>query len=357
MPARIEIARIDPFDDEAVDAWWDVYAAARRADRGERAVLWSREEIRRELQQESGVTDRRAYLARQAGAVVGAASLALPLKDNTHRAEVAVYVGPADRRRGIGSALLAAVEGEARAAARRTLTGATQWSADGPRDGAGHPGPEFARTHGYDIALGDLESTLALPVAARTLDTLLAGAPRDDYALRSWIGPVPEDVVAGWAELDSTLDTEAPTGDLDVERAAPDVAGIRENEDLIAAQGRTSFGAVALAPDGAVAAYTQLVVSGDDGNAYQWGTLVRRADRGHRLGLRLKVENLRRLQQHMPEVPRVITFNAESNAPMLAVNEVLGFVPTGRLAELQKRLDPDPPGAGPDRRAEGMMDA
>ncbi|MDA4894595.1 hypothetical protein PFZ55_47815, partial [Streptomyces sp. MS2A] len=65
MPARIEIARIDPFDDEAVDAWWDVYAAARRADRGERAVLWSREEIRRELQQESGVTDRRAYLARQ----------------------------------------------------------------------------------------------------------------------------------------------------------------------------------------------------------------------------------------------------------------------------------------------------
>ncbi len=105
-----------------------------------------------------------------------------------------------------------------------------------------------------------------------------------------------------------------------------------------AKQGRTSFGTVALASDGRIAAYTQLVVSGDDGNAYQWGTLVRREDRDHRLGLRVKVENLRMLQRRSPGTPRIYTYNAASNAHMLAVNTRLGFRPSGRLGELQKKV-------------------
>ena len=127
-------------------------------------------------------------------------------------------------------------------------------------------------------------------------------------------------------------------GDLDLEVATPDVAAVREQEALIAAQSRTSLCAVALTPDGQVAAYTQLVVSRDDASAYQWGTLVRREDRGHRLGMRVKLENLRRLQRELPRTPRVVTFNAESNTHMLAVNTALGFRPSGRLAELQKRI-------------------
>lgn len=72
-------------------------------------------------------------------------------------------------------------------------------------------------------------------------------------------------------------------------------ADYRADEQMQAMQGCTSFGTVALTSDGRIAAYTQLVASGDDGNAYQWGTLVRREDRGHRLGLRVKLENLRML--------------------------------------------------------------
>jgi len=334
----IEIRPVDAFDDIAVDAWWDVYAAALRADRGGDAVLWSREETRMELRQASATVERSALLARRAGAVVGAAALALPLKDNVHLADVAVYVAPEARRTGIGSALLADVEARAIARSRRTFLAETSWAATAPADGTGHPGVEFGRRHGYALALGDRESVLDLPVAEELLDRLAEGTPDDDYVLRSWTGPVPEEFVSGWAELSSSLDTEAPMGDLDIEAATPDVAEIRESEELVAAQGRTSFGVVAVAPDGRVAAYSQLVVSGDDSSAYQWGTLVRREDRGHRLGMRVKLENLRRLQQAMPRTPRVVTYNAESNEHMLAVNVALGFRPSGRLAELQKRI-------------------
>ena len=65
---------------------------------------------------------------------------------------------------------------------------------------------------------------------------------------------------------------------------------------------------------------------------------MRREDRGHRLGLRIKVANLRMLQSRSPETPRIYTFNAESNTHMLAVNTRLGFRVTARMGELQKKL-------------------
>ncbi len=336
----IEILRIDAFDSRAVDAWWNAYAAAERADRGADAVVWTLEESRSELQQESAVVDRRAYLLRHEDRIVGSASLAAPLKDNTHVAHLAISVPPQHRRRGIGSDALAFLEGEATASGRTTAQGATSWPYALGSEGVGSPGREFARTHGYALALGDVQSTLDLPVDPALLDrveTDIASAVAP-YEIRSWVGRVPDDVVERWTILDATLETEAPTGELDIEPQKPDVDSIRESEELLDRQGRVSFGTIALAPDGEAAAYSQLIVSTDDGNAYQWGTLVRTADRGHRLGLAVKVANLRMLHREAPQTVAVYTYNAESNAHMLAVNTLLGFRPSERLGELQKRL-------------------
>lgn len=336
----LELHRIDPFDDDAVDAWWDAYAAAERADRGHDATVWTREETRSELQQESQVVDRRAYLIVDDGAFVGSASLALPLKDNTRVAHLAVSVPPAHRRRGLGSRALALLEGEAAADARTTIQASTSWPyALGP-DGVGSPGREFARHSGYTLALGDVMSRLDLPLDERALamHETEAAASGAGYDVRSWVGRVPDELIEQWAILDASLETEAPTGEKDIETQKPDVDSIRESDDLIERQRRISFGTIALAPDDSAAAYSQLVVSTDDGNAYQWGTLVRSRDRGHRLGLAVKVANLRMLSRTAPEVGAVYTHNAESNAHMLAVNTLLGFRPVERLGELQKRL-------------------
>ncbi|MCA1305422.1 GNAT family N-acetyltransferase [Microbacterium esteraromaticum] len=337
-PVSIEIASVDPTDRERYDAWWDAYAAARRADLGENAIVWSREESRTELLQESATTRRQAFVALREGEVVGSCSLALSLKDNLHIAAIGVNVPPQHRRTGVGSTLLAHLEREAVAAGRTTMRADIYWPASLPADGAGAANREFARRHGYEVALGDLQNRLDLPVADAVIDAMLTEAPADGYELRRWVGPVPAEFVAEWAALDAVLDTEAPTGDLDVEASSSDVDDYRADELLQREQGRTSYGTVALASDGRIAAYTQIVVSGDDGNAYQWGTLVRREDRGHRLGLRIKLENLRMLQQHSPETPRIYTYNAESNRHMLEVNTRLGFVVSARMAELQKRV-------------------
>jgi GNAT superfamily N-acetyltransferase len=336
----LELTQIDPFDAPAVDLWWDIYAAAERADRGADTAVWTRNESRHELQQTNRTVDRRAYLARVDGVTVASARLALPLRDKLRTASLGVHVVPDLRRRGTGTAVLGALESAAREAGRSILTSTASWPYAAGDDGTGIPGREFARRHGYDLALGDVQSRLRLPVDAELLDDLdaQARAHTAGYSLRSWIGSVPSSLVHGWAELDAAVETEAPTGALDIEPSSADVEQIRATEGMLARQNRRSYGTAALDRTGRVVAYTQLVVSGDDGNAYQWGTLVRRDARGHRLGMAVKIANLRMLQQHASAVRDVYTYNAGVNEHMLAINRALGFAPSEHMGEFQKKL-------------------
>lgn len=152
---------------------------------------------------------------------------------------------------------------------------------------------------------------------------------------------MPDELLAGWAVLSASIMTEAPLGTLDLEPEAVDEDAVREDEEVIAYQGRTKFNTVALDAAGAVVAYTDLVTTiHEPGRAYQWGTLVRGADRGHRLGLAVKVANLQLLQHERPDLSLLMTYNADVNTAMIAVNERFGFAPVARRGEFQKRIDP-----------------
>jgi len=86
-------------------------------------------------------------------------------------------------------------------------------------------------------------------------------------------------------------------------------------------------------------AYSELVLPGfDPGHVYQWGTLVRPEHRGHRLGMATKVHNLRLFQRDHPGPALLMTYNAEVNRPMIAVNEAMGFRPVQRLGEFHKGI-------------------
>lgn len=339
--SELVIEAVDVHDAAAYRPWYDVYAAAERHGREAYATVWQAEELRVALTEPSSRSRQLAHLGTVDGRPVVAGWIEFPLLDNLDRAKLSVHVAPEARRRGHGTTMLVHLEELARAHGRNVLGGEATYSyASGP-DGLGESGPEFARARGYDLALGDVQRRLALPVADDMLERLaVEAAPHHTaYTLRSWVGPVPDDLVHGWVALSSSLSTEAPVGGLDLEPEAADIGAHRESEQRAARQGRTKYNTVALCEDGEVVAYTDIATTiHEPGRAYQWGTLVRRDHRGHRLGLAVKVANLRLLQAERPDIDHVITYNAEVNGHMIGVNERLGFVPSARLAAFQKRV-------------------
>jgi GNAT superfamily N-acetyltransferase len=337
---ELTIEPIDPHDPTAFDPFYDVYLAAEQATGGI-ASPWMREEVRVSMQEQGTRRWIGGFAGRVGGRVAVVGQLSTPLLDNRESADLAVHVDPEHRRCGLGTAMLARLEHEARRRGRTLLNAEAVWAWPAGPEGVGEPGPEFARSSGFALGLGDVKSTLALPVSDGLLDRLAAeAAPHHAaYTLRSWEGPVPDDLVEGWARLNASLLTEAPTGELEREPEDADPSVVRETEDVLARQGRRKYNTVALDPSGDVVALTDIATTvHEPGKAYQWGTLVRPDARGHRLGMAVKVANLRLLRSERPELTEVTTYNAEVNHHMVGVNERLGFRPVARLGEFQKRL-------------------
>ncbi|MEP9363723.1 GNAT family N-acetyltransferase [Nocardioides sp. CN2-186] len=335
----LRIEPLDARDDAAFDAYYDVYAGS-LAPLGEIASPWMREEYREIVREEATRRWNGAFVGTVDGETVAAGFVWTPLLDNLDSAHVDVHVLPAHQRRGHGSAMLARLEQEAAARGRTLFDAEASWAYDVGADGHGAAGAAFLRARGYALGLSDVKRSLPMPVAGALLDELAAeAAPHHGaFELRSFVGRVPDELAQGWALLDASLVTEAPTGELDRDPAAPDVAAMRESEANSVLQGRTKFNTVALDAAGAVVAYTDIAVSTHDpGTAYQWGTLVQRDARGHRLGMAVKVANLKLLLAEGPGPDRVVTYNAEINSHMVGVNDRLGFVPVARLGEFQKR--------------------
>lgn len=74
------------------------------------------------------------------------------------------------------------------------------------------------------------------------------------------------------------------------------------------------------------------------GAAEQGDTLVHGEHRGHRLGMLVKVGLHDEIARVSPETTAVITYNAEENRHMLAVNEELGFRPIACQGAWERRV-------------------
>jgi len=335
------IVKVDPFDREAFDAWHATYAAGERAGREQWATPWRLEEFRTDAQSPVSYEWKGIFGLVVDGAFVATAEVWMPLLENLDLVQMQIHTHPDHRRRGYATRMLEHVEDLARARGRNKLMTETSYPYDAPADGAGEAGPEFLTRHGFEFGLGDVMRLVELPLDDRLLEQLAeqAAPHHAAYTLRSFVGPVPEELAQGFAEVAAAISADAPMGDLDFEPDTPNVTSMREAEAIQARQRRTKYNTVALDASGDVVAYTELVMSEEDpGAVYQWGTLVRKAHRGHRLGLAVKTENLRFLQGLRSDARRLITYNAEVNSHMIAVNEQLGFRPVERLGEFQKRL-------------------
>lgn len=329
---------LDITDDAAWDAWYDAYFSSTTHGRPFHAA-YSSPALRALLAGEPGFRHR-LVSAIADGRVVGFADLALPQLDNRALATLQVGVVPDARRQGVGTGLLAELERTAREDGRSVLVSEVDHPVD-PADGAGHPGVEFLRRHGFSYGLGNIQRILDLPVAAGLLDRLEAqAAPRHArYTFLDVTGRLPDELVLPVGRIRAAVETEAPMGEIPREPPHVDAERVRAEEQVIAEMGRQTFATLAFAPDGSLAAYTEVAVSERDPDwAYQWGTLAYREHRGHALGLATKVRNTRWVQELFPTKRGIRTWNADVNAPMVAVNDLLGYRPVERLSEWQKPL-------------------
>ncbi|MCD4850713.1 GNAT family N-acetyltransferase [Arthrobacter sp. AK01] len=301
--------------------------------------------------------ERQVFLAYRDGAVVGSGTLTLPLSENTTTAGVDVLVDSPFRRRGFGSRILGVLEQLARGRGRISfdayceepiapvLEGAALLDAKSGTGGVpvDSASTQFALHHGYSLEQVETNSTLPFPVEEEVLRVLDVEATRraGGYSVIAWQDKCPEELVDVFARLKSLMSTEVPIAGLGWEGEEWDALRVRQEESTWAASGVDSVVAVARHDaTGELAAYTVLTHRGAlPAVIYQEDTLVAPGHRGHRLGMVVKIANLRRAKELWPDATSVMTWNANENRHMLAINIALGFKPSGFEGEWQKRLE------------------
>ena len=296
----------------------------------------------------------RRFLVVEDGRDVGRSVAALNTEEGSSVAYVSAWVVPEARGQGLGRAIAEHAE---RAAVGLGATTLQAWAdhrapvegdagiapASGHGAVAADAAARFAVAVGYTLEQVERISELDVVAARATLEQHRADAlaHADAYEPRSWSGRTPAELRDGMAALHARMATDVPSAGLDTDDEHWDAARLERFERELEEAGHDILQAVAVHREsGEVVAFTVLLVPDQGRPAIQEDTLVHADHRGHRLGMLVKAENLLQLARLHPDRSRVVTWNAEENRPMLAVNEALGFVPVGAEGGWQKRVSP-----------------
>jgi GNAT superfamily N-acetyltransferase len=341
LAGRMHIERLDLRDADTLRGCFEVMLAAQQADEPD-GPWFTERPFYGWLTVGWGGDPREVWLVRDpaSGSVAGWYKLDLPDLENLDQAELALVVHPAQRRHGLGHALLEHAVARAAANGRSALSSPTRGVGD-----------SFARSTGAERGLVDIQRVMDLRAMsdeqlARLRES--AGQAAAGYSLVSWTGPVPEEFIEQAAVLFAALN-DAPH-DSHVAPAVWDARRVRERVNALRPHYGLRIYAIAAVQDdtGEPAGLTEVAVDpADPGWGHQMLTGVTRPHRGHRLGLLVKTAMAQWLREAEPALERIDTWNAESNRYMIAVNEALGYTVVGRPSSWWK-LDVAP---APGKRA------
>jgi GNAT superfamily N-acetyltransferase len=250
------------------------------------------------------------WLAREADRVVGFAALTLNLFENLDGAKLLGAVLPDSRGHGVGRALAAAAE----AGTDRPRLRAPTWV--GTAGMAALPRLGYAAASSHEVR--------RVSVRDRRPASLVATAEEAsrDYDLERFPGPVPDSLLDDLVPLREAINDAPEEGGF--EAYSPE--RIRAYEQSLATRHQTPYTVVARhRATGEPAGITMLCVHElRPAIAAQEDTSVLAPHRGHRLGLRLKLDMLDWLRAERTDVTWADTWNAPGNAPMIAINDALG---------------------------------
>ncbi len=330
----MKLVPVDPDDDAAVAAYVAVARACAAVDAAwERPLTPHRQvqELRTGYEGEGG----RGYLLRDGERDVGTAELYTSEYDNRSMAWIGVQVLPELRRRGLASTALESVYDECRRLGRDLVL---LWGWDTPAmrafaSGAGFVERSVEVCRVLEVDTGPERAAYVADLHAE------AAAHAGEYDLETVTGPSPEPLLAALLAVTEAIN-DAPTDDLEIEDEAYDLDRIRAYEQAQQDSGFRMHRVLARhRATGEVVGHTVVAVDAEQPRwAEQHDTAVVPAHRGHRLGMLLKTAMLQHLAAAEPQLRRIVTENAESNAVMVEINERLGLTIADRVLLFQRRI-------------------
>lgn len=333
---EVELVPVTADDVDMVDVCAAVLQAAQEAD-GPPGKPYTRRSVAAEVEHGWDGEPPRTFVASAGGVPVGFLAIYASSYDNLDLAYLDLCVHPDHRRAGHGSRLLEEAVALCQADGRPLVL---------------LEGWESAALHGFAASVGfPVKQVMAVrdqpvgPECAARFAALRAEAEAHSaaYDLVRVEGRTPDHLLEGLVAATGAIN-DAPNDDLEYADEVFSADRVRAYEDAQLASGHRFRRVIAVHREtGEVAGHTVVVVDGElPRYAEQHDTTVLPGHRGHRLGLRLKADMVCWLNQVEPELRLIRTENAESNGPMVAVNERLGYRVAGRRLILQRRL----PGSG-----------
>lgn len=248
-------------------------------------------------------------------------------------------ITPAVRRehrgRGIGTALFL------RGMEALELEGRSKLIVDIPD---GSPGESAAESMGLERVLREkinqlLVSEIDWELMDSWIETTRSRAP--EYSLEFWQPPFPEERLEEWCRISDVMNT-APIDDFDLEETVMTPEKWRSIETSLGERGYVIRAAIAVhQPAGRFAGMTTLMALRHHPEmAQQDDTVVDPEHRGNGLGRLLKASMAKRFLAEFPRVSRINTGNAGSNAPMLKINEEMGFRTILEISAWQGDIEP-----------------
>ncbi|MCX6396001.1 MAG: GNAT family N-acetyltransferase [Propionibacteriales bacterium] len=332
----MELEEFAPDDLAAVDAYVGIIQACNDHDAPWEVPL-TRSRQRQEMRFGWDGEVPRYLLVRDGGRPVGTICFFASEHDNLELSWIELRIAPEHRRQGLGRAALAGAFEFSLAAGRPLVILEQAWDSPAVRALAAAfdlPMRQVSVRRVQDLAGDDDELARFRALRAEAEERSAT------YDLVRVLGPTPVELLDGLVTVTEAIN-DAPVDDLEYEDEVYDVARIQGLEQAQAAAGYRLLRVIAVERStGVVAGHSLIRIDTEQPEyAEQDDTTVLGDHRGHRLGLRMKADMLCWLATDEPQVRRILTENAESNEPMIAVNERLGYRVVGRELLYQCRLE------------------
>ena len=189
-------------------------------------------------------------------------------------------------------------------------------------------GKNFLKKVGFSLALAGKQNRLLFSdinweMMQHWVDE---GRKRNPESKMMFFDSVPEDLIIPYSKVYTETMNQQPFGELEISDLITTPELLRKREKEFAELSIIPVTAITIESNGDISGLTEFFYNSNTGEILQQGlTGVKNEYRGRGLGKWLKAALIIKIKEIYPEIKIVKTGNAESNAPMLSINERMGF--------------------------------